>query len=126
MRDTIFAGTSQFVSQPIRALRSLTPLQAAQIEAALPGGWMLDRHESYDGHLSLLIAPQAIDSASQAPCGEEAPTYLVDRDARGLNLTVLCDETPDSLGTFATVADLIRALHGAAASLEGQLAPHAA
>ncbi len=56
---------------PLRALGSLTSAQADQIVAglsSLAGTWDIERHESCDGHLSLLVAtpPTTPPSSSTA------------------------------------------------------------
>ena len=93
---------------------SLTDHQAASVAAVLPslhGSWVLDRHVSYDGHLSVLLTPEE-DS-------DEAPTYVIDRDGRGIHLRLLTAEAYQLLGTFSAIADLMPALRAAVSPENG-------
>ena len=95
-------------SGTVRAMLSLTDHQASSIAAALPslpGSWILDHHESYDGHLSVLLTAEG--------SGDDGPTYIVDRDGAGLHLRLLDAEAYGCLGTFTTIAELISALRAA-------------
>ena len=66
---------------PIRAIHSLSEVQASSIGTALLGlapAWSIDRHESCDGHLSLLVSHTARDA-----------TLVVSRDAHGIQINLM-------------------------------------
>jgi hypothetical protein len=91
--------------ETIRSFFSLTQRQAASISAIVLNGstdWVLDHHQTCDGHLMLLITP--------AKGGDDTPTYTVDRDAAGLHLRVLEHETYRALDTFSALHDLVAVL----------------
>ncbi len=78
----------------------LSEAHASRIAAALPGfigTWSLDRHESCDGDLLLLVSH---DRA-------EAATFIVDATADGFNLSVLRADILTPCGRYDTLEDLI-------------------
>ncbi|MGI4795864.1 MAG: hypothetical protein ACRYG8_17705 [Janthinobacterium lividum] len=94
---------------PLRALGSLTSVQADQIVAglsSLAGTWDIVRHESCDGHLSLLIAHAAHDT-----------TLLVERDPRGIRLNlVLGDQVYPGTHRYASTSQAVSAIKDMAVS----------
>ena len=94
---------------PVRALHSLTPAQVDQIVAGLSGlagTWSIERHESCDGHLSLLVGHVTCDA-----------TILVDSDHAGINVSLLLgDSLHTSAYRFATAADTVGAIRTMAAT----------
>jgi len=94
---------------PLRAIGSLTSAQADQVVAglsSLAGTWDIARHESCDGHLSLLVAHTAHDT-----------TLLVERDTRGLHVSlVLADTVHPGTHRYATTGEAVSALKDMAAS----------
>ncbi len=92
-------------ASPIRALHSLTAAQAEALEAVvrrLPGRWSAERHEGYDGHLSVLIAPEGGDEAG--------PSLVAHRDAGGLRLDTTRWDGWEAVGRFDTLPSLLEAL----------------
>jgi len=87
----------------MHASPSLTPAQAEQLSAALPGfsgTWSLARQESYDGSLVLLVMPES----------EDLPTFSIDTAEGGIGLAVLRDDVLHACGRFETIAGVIAAL----------------
>lgn len=90
---------------PIRALHSLTHAQADAVEALLPllpGAWSAERHEGYDGHLSLMIAPEAGDAA--------AASLVVHRDEHGLRLDATRWDGWERVGRYDRLEALLDAI----------------
>ena len=84
-------------SSPIRALHSLRDTHAETAEAAVASfgpRWSLERHESYDGHLILQLAP-----------GEEGEcVFVLHGVAQGVHLALFsADSDYASLGRFETL-----------------------
>lgn len=94
---------------PLRALGSLTSAQADQVVAglsSLAGTWDIARHESCDGHLSLLVTHTAHDT-----------TLLVERDTSGICISlVLGDMVHASEHRYKTTSDTVAAIKEMAAS----------
>lgn len=94
---------------PLRAMGSLTSAQANQIVAglsSLAGTWDIERHESCDGHLSLLVAHTAHDTS-----------LLVERDTHGIRLSlVLGDQVHPGTHRYASTSHAVSAIKGMAAS----------
>lgn len=88
---------------PVRALNSLAPAQVDRIVAGLSGlagTWGIERHESCDGYLSLLIAHADHDT-----------TIIVDRDPCGLRIGRMSgDELVTGLHRYATTRDTVAAI----------------
>lgn len=92
-------------SSPIRALHSLTHTQADAVEALLPrlpGGWSAERHEAYDGHLSLMLVPEAGDEAGLS--------LVVHRDERGLRLDLTRWDAWERVGCYDALEALLEAV----------------
>jgi hypothetical protein len=92
----------------IRALRSLTPQALDAVGDAvrdLPGQWALERHEDYDGYLSLLISSES-DSGM--------PAYLISGKIGDIELAQFDGNQLHTLARFddieATTAELVRLL----------------
>ena len=85
----------------IPALHSLTEAQAACIAAALsplPPFWSLERHQSCDGHLSLLLG-----------AGDDV-TLVVDRDIDGIQISRMQGDDLYPGERYDRVEDVIAAL----------------
>ena len=108
MTQTIRIAADDTLS-PIRALGSLTPTQADQIVAGLSSlaqAWGIERHESCNGHLSLVIGNTASDA-----------TVIVDRDQAGIHVGLLLgDEFHPSQHRYATTGDAVAAIKAIAAA----------
>jgi hypothetical protein len=92
----------------IRALRSLTQHAFDAVSEAIggvPGSWTLERHDDYDGYLSLLISPER---------GSDAPSFLISGQVGLMEVAKFQDDELHTLGQFenleATTAELVRAL----------------
>ena len=88
-----------------RTLSSLSEAQADLLEAVLPnlaGSWCVERHESCEGNLLLLIMPVGGDDTTV--------NFTVDQDAAGLNLGVLRGDEPTFQNRYDTMEALIPAL----------------
>ncbi len=85
---------------PLRALHSLREKHVtvlARTMSQLPGRWSLERHESYDGDLTLMLMPQQAD-----------PTNLVvSREADGFHLIANQDDDYRELGCFSAIDELV-------------------
>lgn len=94
---------------PLRALGSLTSAQADQVVAglsSLTGTWDIARHESCDGHLSLLVAHAAHDT-----------TLVVDRDQHGIHVSlVLGDTVHPGTHRYSSTSNAVAAIKDMAAS----------
>ena len=94
---------------PVRALHSLTSAQASQIVAglsSLAGTWDIERHESCDGQLSLLIAHATHDT-----------TLVVERDSTGITVSLmLADQIHTSQHRYTTTSDTVADIKQMAAS----------
>ncbi len=94
---------------PVRALHSLTPAHVDQIVAGLSSltpVWSIERHESCDGQLSLLVGHAACDA-----------TILVDRDQAGINVSLMLgDRLHTSQYRYTTTSDTIGAIKTIAAT----------
>jgi hypothetical protein len=91
-------------TSPIRALHSLTEAQAWTLTRALEGlsgDWKVERQESYDGNLCLVLLPELNHSDL---------TLAVNRDGAGLHLSVLHEDTYTAHGAFDEVAELVEAI----------------
>jgi hypothetical protein len=92
----------------IRALRSFTPQAFKVVADALgqvPGDWVLEQHDDYDGYLSVLISTEG-DS--------DAPSYLISGQVGQIELAQFEGDELHILGWFedmeAATAELVRAL----------------
>ena len=101
-----------------RTLSSLSEAQVSLLKAALSGlagTWCLERHESCEGALSLLLMPADGD--------DEAAHFTVDQDGAGLNLGVLRSDELTSHGRYHSMEELLPALRQLI-SRETALTPH--
>ncbi len=88
-----------------RTLSSLSEAQVGALDAALPslaGAWCMERHESCEGSLSLLLMPADGD--------DRVASFTVDQDAAGLNLGVLRGDAFTPYGRYDSMEALIPAL----------------
>ena len=116
MTQTIRIAADDTLS-PIRALGSLTLAQADQIVAGLSSlakTWDIERHESCDGHLSLLLAH-----------AERDITIIVDRDSTGIRISIMVgDQIYASRQHNAITGDAVSAIKASAAAPVGELQRH--
>ncbi len=80
----------------IRPLRSITSAQAdtvAQAVAALPGPWVAERHDDYDGYLSIIVSSTDAD----------APTFAVSGRVDHIELSEIHDDDLFARGCFTTI-----------------------
>ena len=116
MTQTIRIAADDTLS-PIRALGSLTPAQADQVVAGLSSlaqTWNIERHESCDGHLTLLLAHAECDII-----------IIVDRGTTGMRVSIMVgDQIHASRQRCATVGDAISAIKASAAAPVGELQRH--
>ena len=92
----------------IRALHSLCETQATSIVTglgSLAGTWDIERHESCDGHLSLVLTHTICDTA-----------IIVDRDAEGIHVSLMVGDelhtTPERHTSTANVVTVLKDLAG--------------
>ena len=88
-----------------RTLSSLSEAQADLLEAALPslaGSWCVERHESCEGNLLLLLMPAGGDDTTT--------NFTIDQDAAGLNLGVLRGDEHSFQSRHDTMEALIPAM----------------
>ena len=102
MTQTIRIAVDDTLS-PIRALNSLTSAQANQIVAGLSSlaqAWDIERHESCDGHLSLLVSHAASDT-----------TIIFDRDQIGMRVSTMLGDVLQILsGRHDSTAGIVATL----------------
>ena len=93
---------------PLRAMHSLREkhvLTLAQALSRLPGTWSLERHESYDGDLTLMLRPQQ----------QEGENLVVSRRADGFHL-IANQEDCRKLGCFGAMDELVATMRSSAAT----------
>ncbi|GAC1346355.1 MAG: hypothetical protein NVSMB18_28330 [Acetobacteraceae bacterium] len=93
---------------PIRALRSLRPQQADRVAKAVmtwPMAWSVERHDDYDGYLSILVSA----------VGHGPRTFLISGMVNAIELFELRQEQLFSLGRFEAIDGVIGRLGVAAA-----------
>ena len=95
----------------LRALRSLTPRTLDTVRSAItdvPGLWVVEQHDDYDGYLSILISPET--------GGDDQPTFLISGTIGQVELAHSQGDELHTLGRFAdvdaTIAALIKLLTG--------------
>lgn len=89
----------------IRPLRSITSAQAdtvAQAVAALPGPWVAEHHDDYDGYLSIVVSLADAD----------APTFAVSGRVDHIELSEIHDDDLIERGCFVTIEAACAALTG--------------
>ncbi len=97
---TRFALPDPDTFSPLRTLHSLREKHVrilARVLSQLPGTWSLERHESYDGDLTLMLMPQQADRAN----------LVVSREADGFHLITNQDDDYRKLGCFGTMDELL-------------------
>ena len=85
---------------PLRALYSLREQHVtvlARTLSQLPGNWSLERHESYDGDLTLMLMPQHQGRAN----------LVVNRGSDGFHLIANQDDDYLELGRFGAIDELV-------------------
>ena len=90
----------------IRQLRSITLAQAgtvARAVATLSAAWRVERHDDYDGYLSLVISQDDDD---------EAPTFAISGEADRIELCEVRDDALHAWGCFNTIDETADALVG--------------
>ena len=87
----------------IRPLSSITSAQAetvAQAVAALPEPWVAERHDDYDGYLSIIISSADTD----------APTFAVSGKVDHIELSEIHNDDLIARGCFVTIEAACAAL----------------
>ena len=96
----------------VRSLHSLRDSDVRIIEAMLAatsGKWSLERHDDYDGDLSVLLSPE---------CGGGArPSFFLHRTAAGIHLVDASLDGYRPLGTYKALSAAILRLRRLAASI---------
>ena len=104
MTQTIHTAADDTFS-PVRALNSLTSVQASQIIAGLSSladTWDIVHHEGCDGQLSLLLAHT----------GHDDTTLVVDRDHNGIHISLMLgDHIHASEHRYRTTSDITAAIN---------------
>lgn len=94
-------------TSPIRALHSLCETQATSIVTglgSLAGAWDIERHESCDGHLSLVLTHTICDTV-----------IIVGRDSAGIHASLMLgDELHATPERHTSTANVVTALKGLA------------
>ena len=94
---------------PLRAMHSLREkhvLTLAKALSRLPGTWSLERHEGYDGDLTLMLMPQQ----------QESENLVVSREADGFHLIANQEDDYRSLGCFGAMDELVATMRSSAAT----------
>ena len=98
-----FQIADDHTASPLRALHSFTPAQADQIVAglsSLAAAWTIERHESCDGQLSIVLMRHGCDT-----------TLVVDRDAGGIHVSFLIgDKLQTAFKRHTSIASVVAAL----------------
>jgi hypothetical protein len=87
-------------------LRALYSLREADVDALRQGfsenqeAWSFDRHESYDGDLTVMLTPP----------DEAEPTLVVSRDEGGFHLAANRGDDYQDLGSFGSVTSVVSAM----------------
>ena len=117
MTQTIEIAADHTAS-PIRALHSLTPAQADQIVAglsSLAAAWTIERHESCDGQLSLVISCPA-DDIDLILTHASDTSLVVDRNANGIRVSLMLGDalhtTPERHTSITSVVRALKDLAG--------------
>jgi hypothetical protein len=101
---------------PLTAMHSLREAHAAALALAVsacPGTWTLDRHEGYDGDLTVLLTPA--DAAS--------PILVVSHAADGFHLSGNRDDACERLGCFGSLDSLLAAVRSVVIAAGPQHSP---
>ena len=88
---------------PLRAEYSLRDTDVAAFRqgfAETQDAWLLDRHESYDGDLTVMLTPP----------GEAEATLVVSRDKDGFHLAASQGDDYQDLGSFESVSSIVSVL----------------
>jgi hypothetical protein len=86
---------------PLRSIHGLREADVAaltQAVAALDGSWSVERHEGYDGDLTVLIMPR----------DESRETFVVSRNADGVSLATNVGDDYRTIGIFASIGDVMQ------------------
>ena len=108
------------MSNPLRAFRSLREghvLELSRITAREQGRWKLERHEGYDGDLTVLI------TSAEPQAGEGCPSLVVHRTQAGFHLAVSRDDDYAKLGCFTSMEELVAKLWEAMSRAGGDAGP---
>ena len=106
------------VVSPIRGEYSLcetdvVDFQQGFAESQTP--WSLDRHESYDGDLTIMLTPP----------GEAEATLVMSRDAGGFHLAASQGDELQDLGVFESISSIVSSLSGPGDDTSGSINPEA-
>ncbi len=92
---------SEGVPGPLRAMDSLREHHVAALARAFrpwAGSWSLDRHEGYDGDLTLILSSR-----------DGAASLVFSRSSAGFHAAIMEGDAYRTLGCFASLAALITA-----------------
>ena len=87
----------------IRPLRSLTSSHACVVHQAMdarPVPWRVERHDDYDGYLSIVVS-------SDDP---NAPTFAISGTVDKIELAEMRDDALQAQGSFGSIDDVVAAL----------------
>ena len=85
-----------------RSAPSLTDTQVTSIELALNSGWSVDRHETFEKSLTLLVSPPGSSDQDAA--------FYVERDTTGFILSSIQNDELEARGCFGSVEALVSAI----------------
>ena len=85
-----------------RSAPSLTDTQVTAIELALNSGWSVDRHETFEKSLTLLVSPPG------AP--DQDVAFYVEAGAMGFILSAIQNDELEARGCFGSIEALVSAM----------------
>ena len=88
---------------PLRALHSLRETDVDALRQGFAENqeeWSFDRHESYDGDLTVMLTP----------ADEAEPVLVVSRDEEGFHLAASRGDEYQPLGSFGSVTSVVSAM----------------
>ncbi len=85
-----------------RSLPSLTEAQITATERALDSGWSVDRHETFEKSLTLLVSPPGSSDQDAA--------FYVEADTTGFILSSIQNDELEARGRFGSVEALVSAI----------------
>jgi hypothetical protein len=106
---TNFALSSPDKLSPLRAIHSLREKDVAVFGTMMsrwPKTWSMDRHEGYEGYLTVILTPRDGSSAN----------YVVSRTVDGWHLSANHDDDYQTLGCFGSLEELVAVMWASIAS----------
>ncbi len=104
---TSFTPVNSDMPSPLRSMHSLREKHVkvlVNVLSQLPDIWSLERHEGYDGDLSLMLTSEH----------QEDDNFFVGRRASGFHLIANRDDDCRELGCFDTVDELVATMWSSA------------